>query len=395
MKYACLAAVAAVFAVPAQAQIVPEGKESPEEIAKDASRDLKDNRFYNKPGATRAQYDADWQECRLIARGSKLPSGSVSTFDPAGYYASISPVGAAAGGLIGGLIAGAIAEGEQRRANRKQCLLIKGWRFVRPPEAQVKAMANMSDSERSEYLNKIVGAPHVDGDITELLSFNSPADPAFDTGGMPAGKATFKIIDGVRGKPVEKLDPANAYVLIGVRRNMPQTERRVALMQLLRYDGAKRDLVFKPKRKSGEKDLTTYSPLITAREKDAAYELLLVQLTPGEYVIDSQGANIPFAVSTQCFGAPSFKVEAGQIGYLTDASPFVGAKLKNGNKASALIFSQHLEDARNALATLRSDLAGRLQPVTIANGATYSCMGTSMTRYDYPLAGAAPGVSDY
>ena len=53
--------------------------EFPEEIAKDAARDLKDNRFYNKPGATRAQYDADWQTCRLIARGSATPSGSVPT----------------------------------------------------------------------------------------------------------------------------------------------------------------------------------------------------------------------------------------------------------------------------------------------------------------------------
>jgi len=52
--------------------------EFPEEIAKDAARDLKDNRFYNKPGATRAQYDADWQTCRLIARGSAKPSGTIT-----------------------------------------------------------------------------------------------------------------------------------------------------------------------------------------------------------------------------------------------------------------------------------------------------------------------------
>jgi len=31
--------------------------------------------MYNKPGATRAQYDSDWQECRLIARGSIMPAG--------------------------------------------------------------------------------------------------------------------------------------------------------------------------------------------------------------------------------------------------------------------------------------------------------------------------------
>jgi len=38
----------------AQAQPAPTSDDTPEEIAKDAARDLKDNRFYNKPGATRA-----------------------------------------------------------------------------------------------------------------------------------------------------------------------------------------------------------------------------------------------------------------------------------------------------------------------------------------------------
>ena len=68
---AALCSAALGTAAPALAQPKPENKDTPEEIAKDAARDLKDNRFYNKPGATRAQYDADWQECRLIARGSQ------------------------------------------------------------------------------------------------------------------------------------------------------------------------------------------------------------------------------------------------------------------------------------------------------------------------------------
>ena len=63
--------------------------DTPEEIAQDAARDLKDSRFYNKPGATRAQYDADWQECRLIARGSRTPTGTIVVpYNPA----IISPV---------------------------------------------------------------------------------------------------------------------------------------------------------------------------------------------------------------------------------------------------------------------------------------------------------------
>ncbi|HTG64119.1 MAG TPA: hypothetical protein VL917_05590, partial [Sphingomicrobium sp.] len=108
----------------AQAQPAPTSDDTPEEIAKDAARDLKDNRFYNKPGATRAQYDADWQECRLIARGSKIINGSTTYYNPALYNPSISPLAAGVGGGIGAAIGAAIAEGIQRRDNRKRCLMI-------------------------------------------------------------------------------------------------------------------------------------------------------------------------------------------------------------------------------------------------------------------------------
>lgn len=82
---------------PAVAQTpAADPRDTPEEIAKDAARDLKDSHFYNRPGATRAQYDAAWQRCRLIARGSRTPSGSIPY-----YYnpALMSPIaaGSAAG----------------------------------------------------------------------------------------------------------------------------------------------------------------------------------------------------------------------------------------------------------------------------------------------------------
>ena len=105
----------------------PPTDDTPESIAREAAGDLKDGYFYNRPGATRAQYDADWQECRLIARGSRTPSGTIPySYNPA----VISPLAAGVGGALGGLIAGALAEGQQRRANRRACLLIRGWRLV-------------------------------------------------------------------------------------------------------------------------------------------------------------------------------------------------------------------------------------------------------------------------
>lgn len=134
---------------------VPASADSPEEIAKDSARDLKDSRYYNKPGATRANYDKDWQECRLIARGSRTPGGSpVVVYNPA----IISPAAAAAGGLLGGLIAGAIADGETRRANRRSCLMYRGWRVVEVTDAQEKLFLTMPDPEREAWFNRMLGS---------------------------------------------------------------------------------------------------------------------------------------------------------------------------------------------------------------------------------------------
>ncbi len=137
---------------------VPASADSPEEIAKDSARDLKDSRYYNKPGVTRAEYDKDRQECRLIARGSRTPGGSpVVVYNPA----IISP--AAAGGLLGGLIAGAIADGETRRANRRSCLMYRGWRVVEVTDAQEKLFLTMPDPEREAWFNRMLGSDNPEG----------------------------------------------------------------------------------------------------------------------------------------------------------------------------------------------------------------------------------------
>ena len=75
----------------------------------------------------------------------------------------ISPLAAGVGGALGGLIAGAIAQGQQRRANRRNCLLIRGWRLVEVPAAEATRVRAMTDEQRSAYFNTIVGAEHVEG----------------------------------------------------------------------------------------------------------------------------------------------------------------------------------------------------------------------------------------
>lgn len=126
-----------------------------DEDREDAARDLKDSRFYNKPGATRAEYERDWNECRLIARGSRTPGGVVVV---PYNSAIISPAVAAGAGALGGLLGGAIAEGSQRRQNRQTCLLVRGWALVDVDDATKKRIAAMTDAERNAFFEDVVGS---------------------------------------------------------------------------------------------------------------------------------------------------------------------------------------------------------------------------------------------
>lgn len=166
-------AFALALAMPGAAQTEAPDADEAAEFAEDAARDLKDSRFYNRPGATRADYDRDWQECRLIARGSRTPSGGAII----AYNANlISPAAAGAAGGVGGIIGGLIAQGQQRRDNRRECLLVRGWRWVEVDATTKAKLSAMSDGERTAYFDRMVGAADLPG-FTVTAWSNSFAAP--------------------------------------------------------------------------------------------------------------------------------------------------------------------------------------------------------------------------
>ncbi|MHA6722934.1 hypothetical protein [Sphingomonas sp. RS2018] len=353
--------------------------DTPEEIAKDAARDLKDTRFYNKPGATRAEYDAAWQECRLIARGSRTPSGMVPF-----YYnpAVISPLAAGIGGGIGGMIGAAIAQGKQRRDNRRSCLLIRGWRMVETPSAEATRIAAMTDADRDTYFNTIVGAKDVRGEVTELKSFTLPEDPALRPATPFTGQGAVWLGKKVDPAVPVVLGPNEGAVVIAYRRVEAPALGRSGSIDLLRYDAEHRDVVYRPKDWKKQGDKTTYTASLSSRDKKAAYEVQVLKLTPGDYVINSTTVGAVVPTSTNCFGAPTFRVGAGEVVYLGDFVPYMGVKLSRGDTMSGLVPTNHIEDARRTLAGPQPALAGALKPATIRNGATYACSGITMTRWD-------------
>ena len=378
MKKVMLILAAGALPFQAIAQTVPKVEDTPEEIAKDASRDLKDNRFYNKPGATRTDYDKDWQECRLIARGSKTPAGTITYYDPSLYNPAISPMAGAIGGGIGAAIGAAIIEGQQRRANRRSCLMIRGWRLVELPADETARIAALADAEKDAYFNRIVGAADVTGDITSVTSF----DRKIETPVPAAGPAQFFAGKKIDPKAPIAIGDDEAAVVVAFRRSA-ESGNQHGIMSFKRFDADKGDLVFQPRDWKKKGDKTIYSTDVTSADKTSPYELHIVRLTPGSYVIDFDGLGKMNLGTTYCFGAPMFTVKAGEIAYLTDILP-VNMKKPDGKRVIEMGLVRDAAAARAGLATFQPALTERLSEAPIKNRATYSCFGTSMTRSDYP-----------
>jgi len=382
MKKVMLILAASALPMQAIAQTVPQVEDTPEEIAKDASRDLKDNRFYNKPGASRADYDKDWQECRLIARGSRTPAGSITYYDPSLYNPAISPVAGAIGGGIGAAIGAAIIEGQQRRANRRSCLLIHGWRLVELPSEETARVAALADADKDAYFNRIVGAADVTGEITSVTSFERKTETPVPA----AGTAQLFVGKKIDPKAPITIGDDEAAIIVAFRRSA-EAGNQHGIMSFKRFDADKGDLIFQPRDWKKKGDKTVYAADVTSADKTSLYELQIVRLTPGSYVIDFDGLGKMNLGTTYCFGAPMFTVKAGEIAYLTDILP-VNMKKPDGKRVIEVGLVRDAAAARAGLATFQPALAERLSEASLKNRATFSCFGTSMTRSDYP------GVAD-
>lgn len=357
--------------------------DTPEDIAKDAARDLKDSSYYNKPGATRAQYDADWQTCRLIARGSRTPGGTlVYAYNPA----VISPLAAGIGAGIGSLIGNMIVEGQLRRANRRSCLMYKGWRRVDLSDAEAKRVMAMTDIQRDEFFATAVGEATPAGKVTSITSFSLAADPALKLDAPLSGAPTLAVAkkqDDPKA-PIVLKEGEGALVLAFSRPDAGSAGRS-GQVQLYRYDLDQRDLHYQPRDWKKKGDLTTYSALAKSKDRKAPYEMQVIKLTGGHYVIGGALAGPAQLMSTNCFGAPVITVPAGKVVYLGDWFPFMGVTLANGDKLPAAMgWAPHLEQARSGLAAFQPALAARLEQAEVRNGATYSCAAVAMNKWELP-----------
>lgn len=353
-----------------------DDEDSPEEIAKDAERDIKDSRFYNKPGATRAEYDHDWQTCRLIARGSQTPAGSVTmVYNPA----VTSPLAAGIGGGIGAAIGNLIVEGEQRRANRRSCLLVKGWKLVSFASDERRSIAAMPDDKRAAFFNDMIGAADM-GDRKVVEWKNEFAAPVID----PTPKSVEVTPSPLPSLP--QLTEAQGAIVVGFRRADVMSAGRSGMVAFARFDTVKQDVQFQPRDWKKKGDLTTYWVQVPSKDRKATLEYQVLPVTAGDYVLYGAGVGpAKQVVSTYCLGAPTVHVDPGQIVYFGDFTPYMSKPPGGKELVFALAYSSHPEDARQAL-SVQEGAAERFRAGDVRNKATFGCAAVNMTAYIVPGA---------
>ncbi|MCG2841751.1 hypothetical protein L6Q21_12235 [Sandaracinobacter sp. RS1-74] len=362
--------------------------EDAREIAEDSARDLKDSRFYNRPGATRADYDADWQECRLIARGSRTMGGQtvVVPYNPG----IISPAAAAGAGIIGAMIGNAIAEGELRRANRRTCLLVKGWNLVEVEDAAVRSrVAAMTDAEREGHFERLVGAETLPEGVKVTRWANRLAAPAI---AAPLEPRTPPKASAPPPKPVKPVEiaPGQGGVILGFRRPDSLSQGKSAAVLISRYDPEAANIVTPARRDKA--DTTTYSALLKSRDKALELEHVAAALTPGTYVITGATPAAQGVVNVNfCLGSAMFTVEPGKLTYIGDFIPHPFVKVEGGLQVPAMTWENHPADAEAGAPKLLRGGEFPVAPASFTNGVSWGCAASTMAAYAIPGAPALEG----
>ncbi len=253
--------------------------------------------------------------------------------------------------------------------------------------------------------------------------FAAAAIAALAAGLTPAGAQLRVTKRADLAQPV-KLEPGQAAILVGFRRPDKMSLGKSGILSFVRYDPAKRDIAFQPKDAKKTGDASTYYVQVKSADKKSAIEHALMIVSAGDYVLlgatPGPGGQV---MNTFCLGAPTFRVNEGEVVYFGDVTPYLNVKVLNAGaegkslpalgpgsllagsmvksmtagRTNAMAYSSNVEDARKALAN-QAALAGALKAADIRNEATYSCAGQDMTAYKVPgapsLGPAAPAEAE-
>lgn len=366
-------------AVERQSIALPQSERA--RVVSAASADFSASSYFNRPGGSWEDYLADWYGCEQITKGSRIPGGRIS------YVYSPTMTSPRETG-IGMVIGGAVGQGQNldqlREANRRTCMRVRGWRRVVPTEADAQRLAAMGDAQFARWIAEAIGDASPPGQVETLGRALLPAHPSINPDGPVRGRKKVYLNGDSAPEDQLALGPRDGALVLAFRRPDEGSEGQRAAIVLRRYDLANADLASMP---DGPGDEDSYFSIIESKDRRAGYELHVVRLAPGTYVIDGTSVDGKAPPESNCFGAPLIEIPAGKGVYGGDWVPYRGVKLERGRVLpDAMVMVPHFEEAKAMLAQHQPELAAGLEPMAVANGALYSCTDPNIVLGRWSLA---------
>jgi hypothetical protein len=362
-------------------QAVPERERA--HVVDEASAAFTGASFYNRPGSSWDEYLRDWYGCEQATKGSRIPNGRLS------YVRSPSMMSPSHSG-IGATIGGQLGRGDNLDAvheeNRKACLRVRGWRQVTPNEAEARRIAGLSDAEFTAWAAREIGSEHPAGEVERMVGAGLPESPLIDPNGTPRGAPSVHLAGVGSARTPLALGPDEGVLVVAFRRPDRGSAAKPAAITLRRYDIGRADLAT-----AGDADEAGAATTIASVDRQAGYELQVVRLAAGHYVIDGTSVNGAAPAESNCFGAPLLEIPAGQAVYGGDWVPYREVNLGQGRiLPDTLVLVSHIDEAKAALRGSQPALAETLQPMAVANGARYECLDPDVVLDRWSLAGVPP-----
>lgn len=303
--------------------------------------------YYNRPGATVAEHNAALAACM---RDTAVVTDVSADMTLVEYL------------IWNGPIKGGIA------ASVENCMLVRGWRVFRAPDAEGAAAARLNGEAFAAVVGPWIGTAAPPGVMVRSWA-NEAARPAgYRTASMARTPSRNHLSIKLFGDTDPELPPTDPS---SFQRRFARTARPEHLAPpapgkaiiLVRTTGANTSMHFEEAARAEGALWTTY-----IANSDRRGRWTSMEVTPGRYRIAQVG------VINLCLGAPSFEVAAGEIVYAGAfdlSGPQIGPDM----------------DMASAAALAQGAAAERLRPAAYRNGSTASCR-----RPNLPYAMEFPGA---
>ena len=301
--------------------------------------------YYNRPGATVAEHNAALADC---ARDTSLLSESQQT---------------ARLGLLGDLLfRGGVA------ASIENCMIVRGWRVFRAPEAEGAAAARLDGEAFAAVVAPWIGGSRPPGVMVRAWGNQAANRSGYRTASTPMPPSRDQLSYKLLGDDVE-LPPVG---MDAFQRRIGRTARPDRLAPpapgkaiiLVRAIGANTSMHFEDAAHVEGAPWTIYIANADRRGRWTS-----IEVPPGRYRIAQVG------VLGLCLGAPSFEIAAGEIVY---AGTF--------DLSGSQLGPDLTMDAPAALA--QGAAADHLRPALYRNGSTTTCQRPGGLPYALEFPGA-------